>query len=127
MGLRSSRSLDFRFYSRTPKPCGVWGLSGVRFELAPTTRLILARRSFYLPAVPDSPALFNAAKTSFALKLPVTSKDSAPFAAVFPFTPVTLDNASFTVVTHLLQQRCTPLTLSDSTFPSFAPVLTATL
>src|SRR6266511_299102 len=73
----------------------------------------------YFPALPESPALFNSANASFALKSPVTSNDSAPLAAVFPFTPGTFDNASVTLVTHLLQQRCTPVTLSDRTFPFF--------
>jgi hypothetical protein len=57
----------------------------------------------------------------------VTSNDSTPLAAVFPFTPATLDKASFTLVTHLLQQRCTPVTLSDCTFPFFAPLFAVTL
>src|SRR5207249_7243105 len=81
----------------------------------------------YFPALPESPALFNSAKASFALKSPVISNDSAPLAAVFPFTPGTLDKASFTVVTHLLQQRCTPATLRDFTFPFFAPLVAVTL
>src|SRR3989442_1684617 len=81
----------------------------------------------YFPALPESPALFNWAKASLALKSPVTSNDSAPLAAVFPLTPGTLDKASVTLVTHLLQQRCMPVTLSDCTFPFFAPLFAATL
>src|SRR5207237_537545 len=81
----------------------------------------------YFPALPENPALFNSAKASFALKSPVTSNDSTPLAAVFPFTPGTFDKASVTVVTHLLQQRCTPVTLSDCTFPFFAPLFAGTL
>ena len=93
------------------KPCYCVPVNKPRSHPRELNRAIIT--PVYLPALPESPALFKAAKTSFPLKSPVTSKDSAPLAAVFPFTPATLVNASFTLVTHLLQQRCTPVTLSD--------------
>src|SRR5581483_95203 len=80
-----------------------------------------------LPALPVSPASCSALKTSVGLKSPVTWKDVASFAAVVAFTPGTLVSASFTAVTHFLQQRWTPSTASDVTFASLAPLVASTL
>lgn len=64
----------------------------------------------YFPTRPVSPSFCNAVKTSLSLKSPVTVNDLAPLAAVLAFTPATEPSESFTAVTHLAQQRCTPST-----------------
>src|SRR5213593_4791721 len=81
----------------------------------------------YKLALPDNPALFKAVMASLALKSPVISNDSAPLAAVLPVTPATLVKASLTLLTHLLQQRCTPVSLREWTFWFLAPLLASTL
>src|SRR5579884_2134722 len=72
-------------------------------------------------ALPVKPAFCNAFITSNALKSPVTSNESAPLVAVLPVTPGTDLSALSTALTHLAQQRCTPLMVIFSTFASFAP------
>src|SRR6185295_11624370 len=79
-----------------------------------------ANGSLYFPARPARPAFCKASNTSLSLKSPVTMNDSAFLAAVLSFTPATEPSVSFTALTHLPQQRCTPSTLSDCTFFPFA-------
>ncbi len=95
--------------------------AGRRQRDAGAVSLGVSRQAYRTSA--EKPAALRAAITSLALKVPVICTLSASFAASVPVTPLTLLTALLKSLTHILQQRCTPVTFSPCTSPSFAPAV----